>query len=81
MNEKSRHCVDVAIHFANGKEHGGAGYTLEVTLRSGDTVEGAYTTFENQHPDVLFLMVHTGLEREAEVFLDKSEIVKAVVIW
>jgi hypothetical protein len=78
---KSRHCVDAAIDFANGKEHEGHGYSLRVTLRSGEVLEGTYTPLENLHPDVVFLLEETGLGRSAEVFLDKADIVKAVVVW
>jgi len=77
----SRHCVDAAIAFANAPQHGGSGYHLRVTLRSGELVEGAVSGFDNQHPDVLFLELPVDLNRETEVFLDKHDIVKAVVVW
>lgn len=78
---KTRHCVDAAIAFANGKEHEGNGYSLRVTLRSGEVVEGPYVPVPDQHPDVVYLQEGTGLGRPADVFLDKADIVKAIVIW
>jgi hypothetical protein len=80
MTEKSKHCVDAAINYANGREHGGAGYTLTVVLKNGEVIEGAYVPLD-EYPDTLYLQVHTGLEAKDEVFIDKHEIVKATICW
>lgn len=82
MAETSKHCVDAAIAYANDKQHEGSGYHLQVTLENGTVLEGAVTSMPGQHPNVLFLLVNPHEFGEPkEVFIDKSRIVTATVIW
>lgn len=81
MAETSKHCVDAAIAYANGKQHEGNGYQLRVTLENGTVVEGAVSGMDGQHPNVLFLLVNNAFGKQTEVFIDKTRAVTASVVW
>lgn len=81
MNEKSQHCVDVAIAYANGSQHEGHGYYLRVELENGSVIEGAVSGTDNDNSDVLLLLEATSVGDPAEVFIDKRRIVMAKVVW
>jgi len=81
MAETSKHCVDAAIAYANEKQHEGNGYFLRIMLENGTEIEGAVLKRDGEHPNVLTLEVRKDFKKPSEVFIDKSRVVTASVLW